>query len=82
MIQKNLKMKKYFEKFEATSGIKIEFAVWGEKVFRPTEDEEMTVKEGTNHSSKDPIVKGEGTSGTRNTEKRTCDSHSSESLLP
>ena len=36
MIQKNLKIKKkYFEKFEAKNGVKIDFAVWVEEVLRP-----------------------------------------------
>ena len=35
LIQKNLNIKKkYFEKFEAKNGVKIEFAVWGEEVLR------------------------------------------------
>ena len=42
----------------------------------PTEDEEMTGKEGSSHSSKDRTVKDEGASGTRNDKKRGSDSHS------
>ena len=37
VIQKNPKItKKYFEKFEAKNGVKIEFAVWGEEMLRST----------------------------------------------
>ena len=42
----------------------------------PTDDEEMTGKEGSNHSTKDRTVKHEGAAGTRNDEKRGSDSHS------
>ena len=42
----------------------------------PTEDEEMTRNEGSNHNSKDRTVKDEGASSTRNDEKRRSDSHS------
>ena len=43
----------------------------------PTEDEEMTGKEGANHSSKDRTVKDEAATSTRDDSKRGSDSHSS-----
>ena len=43
----------------------------------PTEDEEMTGKEGPNHSSKDRSVKDEAAISTRDDSKRGSDSHSS-----
>ena len=40
----------------------------------PTEDEEMTGKEGSNHSSKDRTVKDEGASSTRSDKEKGSDS--------